>query len=291
VTTQTTENEADIALEALEDFIRKFNVMIQQSDEQAELINDQAEQIRQLELKNNELILAKNEAEGYKRQVKSQAEQIETMESLLLAAEKNAKVHAENSKQHKSVVRELQMARTKNQELSKQLSTLKGGDNPKKLREQIKRIKEKSETKDKRITRLETENKQYRHEASQHKQRYDEALAKIKSLNMEKSNIDFTGIYHNGDHHLILWPQVNTIRGEDGSEYQCRSLLWMHQSGTGKLITFDKSNMASMLCKPPKGGAKMPAAVRQFADDWLFNVNVTQNGVVTPDDLQQTNLN
>lgn len=291
MTNSNQELHADIAREGLEAFIISFNHMLEESESNHETLERQEEIIKTLQSKNLELALYKNEAEGYKRQVKAQQSEIDDIKEKLLLAEQNQKSHIANSQRCQSLERELEMTRKKAQELSRQLAELKGGANPEKLKAQIKRVKDKSLAKNKRITRLETESKQYKYEIKKLKTNYQDALTKIETLSTEKSNLDFTGIYHNGDHHLVLWPQVNTIQKPDGSQYTCRSLLWMHQSGTGKLITFDKDNMAANLCKPPKGGVKIPEKVRQFADDWLFNVNVTQNGVVTPEDLKQTNLN
>ncbi|MCG9780458.1 hypothetical protein [Photobacterium damselae] len=280
------------AANSLEHFIGLFNAMIQDSDRMADTINN-------LNAKLEDYHHHKNRAEGYANQIVEMEQEIgdlqnevEELKNILLTAEKVAHAKMKLEKDNQALTRELDLSRNRAKELQRQLNELKGGDNPKKLREQIKRLKDKAKEKDAKNSRLEREAKQYRQDIQDLKVKQNQAIDKIKTLKAEKQNIDFTGLYHSGDHHLILWPQVITSQNEDdGSIHQSRALLHMHQSGTARLITFDVNNNASVLHKAPAGGVRLPKEVRQFADDWLFNVNVTQNGNVTPKDLQQTDLN
>lgn len=280
------------AANSLEHFIGQFNAMTQDSDRMADTINH-------LNAKLEDYHHHKNRADGYANQIVemeveigSLNDQVEEMKGILLVAEKVANAKLKLEKDNQALTRELDMSRNRAKELQRQLNELKGGDNPQKLRNQIQRIKEKSKEKDTKNARLEREAKQYRQDIQDLKVKQNQAIEKIKTLKAEKQNIDFTGLYHSGDHHLILWPQVISSKSEDdGSIHQSRALLHMHQSGTARLITFDVNNNASVLHKAPAGGVRLTKEVRQFADDWLFNVNVTQKGNVTPRDLMQTDLN
>ncbi len=293
--TENTEARAsytDIAADSLTNFVSQFNQMIEESDRQdAEItslkwqIDDQAKKHT-----SNEALL-QNQIDGYKRQNEEILKTIEQQISLISSMGADLQQAEKNAHKHMGTVRELEMSRNKANELQKQLTLLKSQGNAKQLKEQVGRIKDKSKEKDKKITRLEQEKKALDKKVSDGLMRERQSIEKIKTLQSENKNIDFTGIYHKGDHHLVMWPQVNKVVGHDGETYECRSLLYMHQSGTGKLITFDKNNMASVLCKSPAGGLRLPADVRSFADDWLFNVNVTQNGNVSPQDMKMTDLN
>jgi len=279
------------AANSLEAFIALFNNMVKESDIMAETINHLNSEMTRLKEQASTATLLKNQVDGYKRKIEADADQINQLETrmsemntVLLQAEKNA---------HKQMglVRELEMSRAKSAELQRQLTELKGPDSPARLKEQLKRVKTKSEEKSLKITRLENEANTFKKQLADANQRDIRAADKIKRLMAEKNNIDLTGIFHHGQHHLIMWPQLNEVQGQDGNTYKCRSLLYMHQSGTGKLITFDKDNMTSVICKAPSGGVRIPDEVKLFAEDWLFNVNVTQNGIVTPSDMKMTDLN
>lgn len=280
------------AADCLEEFVYNFNKMIQESDKMADTIN-------YLNEKMVDYHAQKNRAEGYANQIVAMETEIgemqnraEKMEAIIATAEVVAKAKLKLEQNNQALTRELEMSRNRSKELQRQLNELKGGDNPKKLREQIKRLKEKSLEKDAKNSRLEREAKLYRKDISDIKINYHAAIDKIKTLKAEKQNIDFTGLYHNGDHHLILWPQVITSKNEaSGEVHQSRALLHMHQSGAARLITFDVNNNTSMIHKAPAGGLRISKDAQHFADEWLFNVNVIQNGNVTPKDLQSTDLN
>tara|TARA_R110002033_G_scaffold171199_1_gene218029 strand:- start:10516 stop:11400 length:885 start_codon:yes stop_codon:yes gene_type:complete len=279
------------AANSLEAFIALFNDMIKQSELMADTINHQTNEVTRLKDQASTATLLKNQVDGYKRKIDADTDQInqletrtEEMSKLLLQAEKNAHTQM-------GLVRELEMSRAKSAELQRQLTELKGPDSPARLKEQLKRVKAKSEEKSLKITRLETEAKTFKKQLADADQRDRRAVDKINSLITEKNSQSLTGILHDGNNHLIMWPQENTVQGQSGDIYNCRSLFYMHQSGTGRLITFDKENMTAVICKPPKGGIYIPANVKRFAEDWLFNVNVTQNGTVTPSDIKMTDLN
>ncbi len=282
----------DAAADTLEAFIGQFNDMIRDSDRMAETIIE-------LNKKLENYHHYKNQAEGYANQIVEMEKEIgnlqdelEDLKGILLTAEKVAHAKMKLEKDNQALTRELEMSRNRAKELQRQLNEIKGGDNPKKLREQIKRIKEKNKEKDLKIKRLEQSVNAYREEVQDLRIKQNKSIEKIKQLELEKKNANFTGIYHKNEHHLILWPQViNSKNNENGVVHQSRALLHMHQSGTARLISYDIENNLVVTHKAPQGGVKIPKDVQQFAEDWLFNVNVTQKGNVTPNDLMQTNLN
>lgn len=280
------------AADTLESFVHLFNKMVLESDQMAETINIQNAKLEDYHHH-------KNRAEGYANQIVEMENEIgelqtelEDLKSILLTAEKVAHAKMKLEKDNQALTRELEMSRNRAKELQRQINELKGGDNPKKLREQIQRVKEKSKEKDARNARLEREAKQYRQDIQGLKVQQNQAIEKIKRLQLEKQNMDFTGLFHKDEHHLILWPQVITSQNAElGEMHQSRALLHMHQSGTARLISYDMDNNTIVTHKAPAGGVRIPKDVQQFAEDWLFNVNVTQNGDVTPSDLMQTDLN
>lgn len=268
---------SDVAANTLTEFVKEFNALIEAQDKMCETIKQLKAENDELKAKNETLLFSQNEAAGYKRLAEERLQTIEKNNATLATAQKVAVEFMANK-------RELELLRTKATTLQQEITKLKSSGNPTKLKAQVKRVKEKSAEKDTLIT--------------QQKQKHQENERRIKQLNTELSEIKkkqsasgMNSVYHNGDNHLIVWPQKTKVQSDDGSVYEGRSLLWMHQSGTGKLITFDKDNFTSVLCKAPKGGAKLPSEVREFADNWLFNVNVTQHGELTESDLACTDLN
>lgn len=282
----------NLAADTLESFIGHFNKMVKDSDDMAETINHLNAKLEDYHHHKNRAEGFANQMVGMEKEIASLQDEIERLKGNLLTAEKIAVANKKLEQDNQASARELEMSRNRAKELQRQLNEIKGGDNPKKLREQVKRIKEKSKEKDAKIDRLEREAKQYRHEIQDFKAQQNQAIEKIKQLKLEKQNMDFTGLFHKDDHHLILWPQVITSQNADtGETHQSRTLLHMHQSGTARLISYDMDNNAIITHKAPAGGVRIPKDVQQFAEDWLFNVNVTQGGDVTPRDLAKTDLN
>lgn len=219
-------------------------------------------------------------------------EENEFCRNMALEAEKIAKAKIKRDQEYTALARQLELSSARVKELQRQLTELKGSDNPQKLREQIQRVKEKSKERDAKITRLERTNQQLKDSIKTKDAQMVTAIDKIKRLEMEIRNGGFTGIYHEGDHHIILWPQmITSVNKETGQAHTSRALLHMHQSGTARLISYDDETHSVLIHKAPTGGVRIPKDVLQFAENWLFNVNVTQKGEVTPKDLVQINLN
>lgn len=162
--------------------------------------------------------------------------------------------------------------------------------NPKKLKEQIKRVKEATEKSQARCSKLELEAKEYRKEIAHLSEQRNMAVNKVAELKQKLEHNTGAGVYHNGEHHLIIWPQKTKMQREDGTQFESRSLLYLHQSGRGGLITHDPQDGAQ-LCAAPKGGLRPNKDTLSFAQTWLSQVNDIQNGVVTDADMISVNFN
>lgn len=212
------------------------------------------------------------------------AEKLTSYENTLLQAEKNA--HAQIATQT-----ELQKSKLMVKSLQKELTALKGGENPKRLRDQIKRIKEKSVSDKKRMAAQEQCLKEARKAFAQGTKLLHEKDNTIRLLNKQLAHNTGSGLYHKDEHHLIIWPEITIMEREDGERFEGRSLLYMHQSGRGGLVTFDPIDGQAYLCKAPKAGLRPPQELKDFAKDWLYTVNELQNGVVQDKDMMAVNYN
>lgn len=172
------------------------------------------------------------------------------------------------------------------QEKVRELSQL----NPKKLKEQAKRQVLANEKAQGRNKKLEIEKKELKAEAQALKEQRNMAVNKVAELQRRLEHNTGAGLYHNGEHHLIIWPQKTKMQREDGTQFESRSLLYLHQSGRGGLITHDPQDGAQ-LCAAPKGGLRPSKATLDFAQTWLSQVNDIQNGVVTDADMIPVNFN
>lgn len=175
-------------------------------------------------------------------------------------------------------------------QLQKVIASYGGVNGIDKLKEQNKRLKSGSADKDARIGQLERENGQYRRDLTASQRKAIEAHTKIDELQRQLAHDTGSGLYHNGEHHLIIWPQKTKLQREDGSTFEGRSLLYMHQSGRAALFYYNEQD-GTVLAQSPKGGLKPSAAVQEFAHNWLFKVNSLQGGVVHPADMEPVDYN
>jgi len=172
------------------------------------------------------------------------------------------------------------------QEKVRELSQL----NPKKLKEQAKRQVLANEKAQGRNKKLEIEKKELKAEAQVLKEQRNMAVNKVAELQRRLEHNTGAGLYHNGEHHLIIWPQKTKIQREDGTQFEGRSLLYLHQSGRGGLITHDPK-IGAQLCAAPKGGLRPSKSTIEFAASWLSQVNEIQGGVVKDADMIPVNFN
>jgi hypothetical protein len=183
---------------------------------------------------------------------------------------------------------ELTRVREQLSAMQKELTALNSQKN---LKDQIKRTKEKNAEKDKTIKRLNLELSQEKHALTlaNNDKVTAKALVEIQRIALENNNAQ--GLYHNGDHHLVIWPQTTKMQRADGSEFNGTNLLYLHQSGRGGFITFDPQDDMSKLCTAPKAGLRPSADTLKFAHNWLYKINQSQQGVIKDDDRATINYN
>jgi seryl-tRNA synthetase len=129
------------------------------------------------------------------------------------------------------------------------------------------------------------------HKISGFKKLIMEKTATILSLKNKLDKSSVSGIFHKGKDHLNIWDQSVTMQRDDGSTFDSRALLYIHQSGRGGLITYDPIAQTSHLCASPPGGLRPGDDCIQVAKDWMFKVNELQDGEVKDEDLCATNYN
>lgn len=257
----------------LEAFIHKFNDVIEESDLQAGEINQLADQLA-----------------GYKRQCQAQTEEIRLLKEENSAC-RNLALEAETiANKSLGLQRERDKLKDQVKQLQEQYTQLKGGDNPKRLREQIKRLKEANTKHQTRAKTLTSDGAKYRAELSQREKAINERDREIDQLKKQLSHDTGSGLYHDNQHHLIIWPQKTKMQRPDGVIFEGRSLLYLHESGRGGLITFDPENGAA-LCAAPRGGLRPSNDCVDFAQNWLYKVNELQDGIVKEVDMVPVNYN
>lgn len=158
------------------------------------------------------------------------------------------------------------------------------------LNEQNKRLKETNADLTARNNRLTHEKGQTEKALSRLNTEYAKLEDENLQLGRQLSHYQGTGIYHNGPHHLIVWPQMLKVEDPSGEQFKCRALLYMHSSGRGGLMTYSESQ-GTTLCAGPAGGLKPSAAVIEFAQNWLYKVNELQKGEVTDADMMAVDYN
>lgn len=257
----------------LEAFIHKFNGVIEESDDQAGQIN-----------------ILNSQLDGYKRQCHAQTEEIQKLKEENQFFRDMA-LKAENiANQSSGLQQELARAKATIKSLSEQLKEL-NQLNPKKLKEQNKRQQQKAIEKDKRIKQAELALKDAGKALKDSKAETQQAIAKIAELKKQLAHDTGSGLYHNGEHHLIIWPQKTKMQDSEGRIFEGRSLLYLHQSGRGGLITYNPETNQANLCAAPKGGLRPSAECREFATDWLYKINEIQEGIVKEEDMMPVNYN
>ena len=269
--------------ELLSQFVEHYNAE-QEHHEERELIHSLYKQNTQ-----DEIAILKSQLEAEKRLTAAQNEKLtEQSDDLKRAAGAiaNAQKLANNTTAQQATIASLQSQLKTAHEKVRELNQL----NPKKLKEQIKRVKEANEKAQSRCSKLELEAKEYKKEIHALKVNLTDAT---RLLSEQKRTIEHNtgaGLYHNGEHHLIIWPQKTKMQREDGTQFESRSLLYLHQSGRGGLIAQDPQSGAQ-LCAAPKGGLRPNKATLDFAQSWLCQVNDIQNGEMTDADMIPVNFN
>lgn len=175
-------------------------------------------------------------------------------------------------------------------QLQQVIATYGGVNGIDKLKEQNKRLKSGNTEKDARISQLERDNSKARHDLTAAQRQTIEAHTKIDLLQRQLAHDTGSGLYHNGEHHLIIWPQKTKFQRPDGSTFEARSLLYMHQSGRAALFTYSEEG-GTVFAASPKPGLKPSKEVQEFAHNWLFKVNSLQGGIVHESDMVPVDFN
>lgn len=175
-------------------------------------------------------------------------------------------------------------------QLQQVLASYGGVNGINKLKEQVKRLQNGNAEKDARISQLERDNSKARHDLTTAQRQAIEAHTKIDLLQRQLAHDTGSGLYHNGEHHLIIWPQKTKFQRPDGSTFEARSLLYMHQSGRGGLFTYS-DEVGTVFAASPKPGLKPSKEVQEFAHNWLFKVNSLQSGIVQESDMVPVDFN
>ncbi|WGY77560.1 hypothetical protein [Aeromonas caviae] len=175
-------------------------------------------------------------------------------------------------------------------QLQQVIATYGGVNGIDKLKEQNKRLKSGNAEKDARISQLERDNSKARHDLTTAQRQSIEAHTKIDLLQRQLAHDTGSGLYHNGEHHLIIWPQKTKMERPDGTVLESRALLYMHQSGRAAMVTYNDQD-GTALCASPKGGLKPSKEVMEFAHNWLFKVNSLQGGIVHESDMVPVDFN
>ncbi|WP_270807095.1 hypothetical protein [Aeromonas sp. QDB25] len=207
-------------------------------------------------------------------------------ESCREAARKAARIGNE------SIALQTEKARLQEQlnQLQQVVSSYGGVNGINKLKEQVKRLQNGNAEKDARISQLERDNGKARHDLTIAQRQAIEAHTKIDLLQRQLAHDTGSGLYHNGEHHLIIWPQKTKFQRPNGTTFEARSLLYMHQSGRGGLFTYSEEG-GTMFAASPKPGLKPSKEVQEFAHNWLFKVNSLQGGIVQESDMVPVDFN
>lgn len=235
--------------------------------------------------------MAEQGRDGYKRQVAALAEdnaklqqQIRDRDGLMDQASKKV---AEARGYKEDAIR----LRTQIKALQQEITQLKTAGDPAKLRKQLKEAQAKAGERLKTIERLKGEAKMARTVQAKADQLVIELRDELLRAQKQLAHDTGSGLYHKGQHHLIIWPQQTTFERADGSSYSGRSLLYLHQSGRGGLISLNPDSGEVQLCAAPKGGLRPSDDALQFAGQWLWKVNNLQSGTVLEEDMVPINFN
>lgn len=259
--------------ELLAAFVPSFNDLTDQLDEVSQ---ERDELDIQLAAKHSQLLDAQSRIADLEQENESCRE----------AARKAEKIGKD------SIALQTEKARLQEQlaQLQQVLASYGGVAGLKKLKEQVKRLQDGNADKEARLRQLQQDNSKYRHDLTATQRQTIEAHTKIDLLQRQLAHDTGSGLYHNGEHHLIIWPQKTKFQRPDGTTFESRSLLYMHQSGRGALFTYSEEG-GTVFAASPKPGLKPTREVQEFAHNWLFKVNSLQGGIVHESDMVPVDFN
>lgn len=146
---------------------------------------------------------------------------------------------------------------------------------PKEIRKKFKNYQERAEVNQKSVQSSKTLNTQLRKDIDIHKLRIEQLIT-INAQNAMQT------LWSDNGQHLLLFPSPLTMAINGKVEKQI-SLLFMDNSGTGKLIGIDEDG-DPLVCQMPKGGLKPKAATLRKAGD-ILRLFKKKNWKITHHDL------
>lgn len=274
-------------------FLSAFNELVRQLDDTAEQNNALQQQLTERDQQYEVLsMVATGQLERLAIAEATSAElKLKTTEQAAHITELSSTLSKQNTmlKKMEAALANAEQLKTTIEAQRKQLQEY-NALNPQKLKEQIKRVKDSNDELTARNTRLTREREAEQRSHSETKVMLNEAHQKLILLRKELALNSGAGLFHNGEHHLIVWPQMTKMQAANGEEFTCRSLLYMHQSGRAALIAYDPEKGAS-LSASPKGGLKPNQDTLAFAQNWLYRVNELQKGIIYDADMLPVNHN
>ena len=170
----------------------------------------------------------------------------------------------ENAEKHMQMLRQANRERDQAQDKLDQalitIASYKQQGSPKQIREKFKSYQEKAATNQKALTAAKGDNKAYR------KDKLD-LNNQIQVLRNTIAQTAIQTLWSENGQHLILFPSPLTMAVNGKAEKQI-TLLFMDQTGCGKLIGIDEDGIP-LLCQMPKGGLKPKAATLAKAGNIL----------------------
>ncbi|MBY6104988.1 hypothetical protein KUW19_00665 [Ferrimonas balearica] len=234
-----------MASDLLVDFVGRYNEFVAQSEEHEA-----------------ELAITRQNLEGYKRQCADQSRLIAEIEAenaqmrpICIAAEKQAN--------------QLTAMTAERNRLKQQLEANKiAGSEMKRLKEQVKRLKEASEKAQVRADHL----------TKQRRELMDKVAMKERQLSQQM----LTGIMDFGDEHLMIFPAPLTISIDKQKRTTQVPLLYIDGDGHARILTIDSDGEMTW----PRDKVVRPSEkVQDVAQAWLHKVNIRQGGKLETGDL------
>lgn len=265
-------------------FVGKFNDFVGEHDDLYEFNQLLQAELAAAKKELSSVAVLKSQLDGYKRQVTEQQEQLtsaledkERIKALETLLSQEQKVHEKTKRE--ALITSRDKSRAENE-----LTHLRQM-NPQRLKKQNERLSGQNESYSLRIGQLEKEAVEYRKQIKDLNADRRVAIDKIK---YEQSRIlveGAIGIYHDGLHHIVTWPQHFDMQLEDGSTFKQRPLLYVHQSGVAAMLTLHPDTRELNMAKQPKGGLRPPKDLLHSAAQWLYDVNIIRNGLVQDSDF------
>lgn len=176
---------------------------------------------------------------------------------------------------NQKLIYDLEKERIKTKELNDQVQGFKR-DNPKKMKEQVNRLKTKNAELVKGNEMLKKHNKQYRSEVSELKKDLDQ-------IKISRAQLGLTHAMTVDDHQLWLVPNRIRVQRGYGSEF-IFVLMHVAPNGVGYMVTTNNGKISLDHMVHEKDLPPMPEKMYNHAEEWLAKVEA-QGYAVTDADL------